>query len=116
MVTSLPLLLKALQNHKYALNTTYGLPMNRSGGLIARSNLLRCDPIVFRNAPIKLGLYPFCLGAKGKKPAKRILQFHSYIEDHLKELKLDFDCKHLAYTTHFESLEELTYHLVDMYC
>ncbi|KAJ5491931.1 Zinc finger C2H2 [Penicillium expansum] len=62
-------------------------------------------------------------GAKGKKPAKRMLQFvlsppkwHSHIEDHLKELKLDFDCKHPACTTHFETLEELTYHLVDTHC
>ncbi|KAJ5193197.1 hypothetical protein N7449_009339 [Penicillium cf. viridicatum] len=87
------------------------------------SDLLRCDPMNFRNAPIKPGLYPFCLGTKREKPSKRMFQFilsppkwHSHIEDHLKRLKLDFNCKHPACSTSFRSLEELTYHLVDTYC
>ncbi|KAJ6001624.1 zinc finger protein [Penicillium canescens] len=86
-------------------------------------DLLRCDPMIFRNAPIKPGLCPFCLGAKREKPSKRMFQFvlsppkwHSHIEDHLKELKHDFDCKHPACSTTFKSLEELTYHLVDTHC
>jgi carbonic anhydrase len=86
-------------------------------------DLLRCDPMIFRNAPIKPGLCPFCLGVRREKPSKRMFQFvlsppkwHSHIEDHLKELKLDFDCKHPACSTTFRSLEELTYHLVDTHC
>ncbi|KAJ5185810.1 hypothetical protein N7491_006318 [Penicillium cf. griseofulvum] len=112
MVISLPLLFKVLQN----LVWIYGNEDHCQEHLNNPSDLLRCNPITFRNAPIKLGLYPFYLGAKGKNPSKRILQFHSYIEDYLKELKLDFDCKHPAYSTSFRSLEELTYHLVDTHC
>ncbi|KAJ5202330.1 Zinc finger C2H2 [Penicillium cf. viridicatum] len=69
---------------KSALNITYGLPINRNRRVIARSILI---------------IQTICS--------------HSHIEDHLKRLKLDFNCKYPAYSTSFRSLEELTYYLVN---
>ncbi|KAJ5490174.1 hypothetical protein N7453_010999 [Penicillium expansum] len=68
------------------------------------ADLLRCDPLVFRNAPVKPGLCPFCLGDNSKLPSKRIFQFVPSPS---------------AWHLHIEvcqSLEELTYHLTDTHC
>ncbi|KAJ5391853.1 hypothetical protein N7509_007343 [Penicillium cosmopolitanum] len=37
--------------------------------------LLRCDPLMFRSAPIKAGFCPFCLGNKHLDLSKRMTQF-----------------------------------------
>lgn len=88
--------------------------------LEAPGDLLRCDPLVFRNAPIKPGFCPFYLGNSCMSPSKRMLQFvvsppewHSHIDKHLKGLTSDYDCKHPACSTRIKTLEELTYHLSD---
>ncbi|KAJ5741093.1 Zinc finger C2H2 [Penicillium malachiteum] len=87
------------------------------------SELLRCDPLIFRNAPIKAGLCPFCLGSEFAPPSTRMRQFilsppqwHSHIEAHLDAVKLDFNCKHPACSTNFQSLDQLTHHLIDVHC
>lgn len=78
---------------------------------------------MFRNAPIKAGFCPFCLGNKKRLASKRMIQFvtsssewYSHIEDHLKELGENFRCEHPACSLNFDSLEALTYHLMDTHC
>ncbi|KAJ5215829.1 uncharacterized protein N7498_002236 [Penicillium cinerascens] len=87
------------------------------------NGLLRCDPLIFRNAPIKARFCPFCLGNKKLLPSKRMIQFvvsslewYSHIEDHLNELKENFHCEHLACLLKFDSLEALTCYLTDTHC
>jgi carbonic anhydrase len=84
--------------------------------------LLRCDPLMFRNAPIKGGLCPFCLGNKSLKPSRRVAQFvisapdwHNHVESHLAGLN-KFQCKYPACQIDFESRELLIYHLANAHC
>ncbi|KAJ5478450.1 hypothetical protein N7530_003959 [Penicillium desertorum] len=85
--------------------------------------LLRCDPLVFRNTPIKAGFCPFCFGNKTLCPSKRMVQFfisppewHNHVEAHLSQLDGNFKCGHPACLVDFERMEELTYHLIDTHC
>lgn len=79
--------------------------------------LLRCEPIVFRNALVKAGFCPFCLGEKDLA-SRRLRQFidkskwHNHIESHLKDLT-DFSCRHPACLVRHESLSDLEQHLWD---
>ncbi|KAJ5602036.1 hypothetical protein N7510_011570 [Penicillium lagena] len=87
--------------------------------------LLRCDPLMFRNAPIKAGFCPFCLGNANLPPAKRMNQFiidrakwHSHVEAHLAKVK-EYDyyhCDHPACSKKFENFHDLVLHLVDTHC
>jgi carbonic anhydrase len=78
---------------------------------------------MFRNAPIKAGFCPFCLGNKKLCPSKRMVQFfisppewHTHVEAHLSQLNGSFRCEHPACLLDFGSTEELTYHLIDTHC
>lgn len=81
--------------------------------------LFRCDPLIFRNAPIKAGYCPFCLGNENLEIKCRMQQFldkskwHCHIDDHLQTLVNDFNCKHLGCSTNITSLSELINHLWD---
>ncbi|KAJ5737900.1 Zinc finger C2H2 [Penicillium malachiteum] len=104
---------------KYMDNVIYGLRAKE----INAADLLRCDPLIFPNAPIKAGLCPFCLVSKSAPASRRMRQFvtsppqwHSHIKGHLEAVELNFDCKHPACSTSFESLDQLTYHLIDVHC
>lgn len=84
--------------------------------------LLRCDLLMFRNAPIKAGFCPFCLGNKYYTPSRRMVQFitsapewYDHIEFHLAHLT-NFRCRHPACQLQFDSKEHLIYHLMDTHC
>ena len=79
--------------------------------------LLRCDPLIFRNALVKPGYNT------AQSSPRRMEQFvtdrrkwYNHIEGHLKELTGDFSCHHPACSLEFESLKELRHHLVDVHC
>lgn len=84
--------------------------------------LLRCDPLMFRSAPIKAGFCPFCLGNKHLDPSKRMTQFvtnrsewYAHIQFHVAGLTR-FECKHPACQLDFNSQELLIHHLIDAHC
>ncbi|KAJ5110899.1 hypothetical protein N7532_001434, partial [Penicillium argentinense] len=86
------------------------------------TTLLRCDPLIFRNAPIKAGFCPFCLGNKDLSSSRRMFQFiisppawHSHIQGHLTELN-SFKCTHPACLLDFDDKELLIFHLMDTHC
>ncbi|KAJ5768157.1 hypothetical protein N7533_000740 [Penicillium manginii] len=84
--------------------------------------LLRCDPLMFRNAPIKAGLCPFCLGNKHLGLSKRMTQYatsrsewYAHIQSHVIGLTR-FECKHPACQLNLKSQELLIHHLMDAHC
>ena len=92
------------------------------GHLQRPDTLLRCDPLVFRNAPIKAGFCPFCLGNKNLGPSRRMTQYvtdrskwYAHIQAHIMGLT-KFECKHPACQLNLESRELLIHHLVDAHC
>ncbi|EED21202.1 conserved hypothetical protein [Talaromyces stipitatus ATCC 10500] len=81
--------------------------------------LVRCDPIIFRNALVKAGYCPFCLGDNDQDANSRVRQFidkskwHDHIESHLESLTVDFTCCHPACSMNCDSLSDLVQHLWD---
>jgi carbonic anhydrase len=88
------------------------------------SELLRCDPIIFRNCPVKPGYCPFCLGNTSLGPIRRMEQYldmsksYDHVHSHLshRDLSGEFHCRHPACTQGYGSLTELAYHLEDVHC
>jgi hypothetical protein len=85
--------------------------------------LLRYDPLVFRNVPVKPGYCCFCLGNTRQSAPKRMEQFvtdrskwYDHIEGHLTELGRDSSCPHPACCVEFESVQDLRHHLMDVHC
>ncbi|RAQ76875.1 hypothetical protein COH21_008703 [Aspergillus flavus] len=91
--------------------------------LISSHNLLRCDPIIFRNAPVKAGFCPFCLGEEIMSPRKRMTQYldrsewYKHVQSHLspKALSGMFHCRHPACQENIQTLENLECHLRDVH-
>ena len=85
--------------------------------------LIRCDPIMFRNAPVKAGLCPFCLGEEIIGPCRRMTQYldrsdwYSHIQSHLSHEALSgmFHCRHPACYEDFQSVGDLECHLRDIH-
>jgi hypothetical protein len=82
--------------------------------------LLRCDPLMFRNAPVKAGYCPFCLGNTDLQPQQRMRQFiidrsewYNHIESHFQEFEDECGCSHPACQTQYDNLGDLHYHLWD---
>jgi hypothetical protein len=66
------------------------------------TDLLRCDPLIFRNVPVKAGYCPFCLGKTHDEPCQRMRQFtdpvkwYDHIDAHLANIKdNNYTCRHL---------------------
>ncbi|KAE8383866.1 hypothetical protein BDV26DRAFT_277092 [Aspergillus bertholletiae] len=86
--------------------------------------LLCCDPIIFRNAPVKAGLRPFCLGDEIIGPWKHMTQYldcsewYRYVQSYLsyKALSGMFHCRYPACQEDFEGLTDLEYYLCDVHC
>ncbi|PYI00196.1 hypothetical protein BO71DRAFT_455086 [Aspergillus ellipticus CBS 707.79] len=83
------------------------------GHLQRPAELLRCDPLIFRNAPVKPGYCPFCLGDTTRSFSCRM---EHHIEGHLNRIKGNFFCGHPACSVKFENLNELRHHLTDVHC
>jgi hypothetical protein len=72
--------------------------------LIARHRVRACYIIIFHNAPVKVGLCPFCLGDEVLGPVRRMQQFldraewYKHIEPHLsaKARSGELNCSHPA--------------------
>ncbi|KAF7169446.1 hypothetical protein CNMCM6106_004351 [Aspergillus hiratsukae] len=68
------------------------------------SELLRCDPIIFRNCPVKPGYCPFCLGNPSLGPIRQMEQYldmskwYDHVHSHLSHLSGEFHCRHPACT------------------
>jgi hypothetical protein len=82
--------------------------------------LLRCDPLIFRNFPVKPGYCCFCLGNTRQSASKRMEQYvtdrskwYDHIEGHLNKLGCDFSCSHPACCVEFGNIKDLRHHLVD---
>ncbi|KAL3467666.1 hypothetical protein BJX64DRAFT_299023 [Aspergillus heterothallicus] len=86
--------------------------------------LLRCDPIIFRNCPVKPGYCPFCLGNRRLGPARRMKQYlnttqwYRHLGSHLTDdfLSDSFRCRHPACTEKYWSMKDLVCHLEDVHC
>jgi len=85
--------------------------------------LLRCDPLIFRNFPVKPGYCCFCLGNTRQSASKRMEQYvtdrskwYDHIECHLNKLGCDFSCSHPACCVEFQNVKDLRDHLVDVHC
>ncbi|KAL3439835.1 hypothetical protein BJX65DRAFT_291535 [Aspergillus insuetus] len=86
--------------------------------------LLRCDPIIFRNCPVKPGYCPFCLGNRHLGPARRMKQYlnttqwYRHLGSHLTDdfLSGSFRCRHPACTEKYWSKKDLVCHLEDVHC
>ncbi|GFF96465.1 conserved hypothetical protein [Aspergillus lentulus] len=106
-----------------ASSAIYGSRVSRNGPITAKG-LLRCDLILFRNAPAKAAYCPFCLGDKPLNPPKRMEHFldrpawFAHVGSHLSWQALDgrFHCRHPACALQLDSLTELEYHLKDVRC
>lgn len=91
------------------------------GHLDSPTDLLRCDPLLHQNTPVKSGWCPFCLGRHRLRPSQKMKGYldrsiwYKHIKDHLKGLK-SFNCDHPACCKTFENTEELQYHLTDVHC
>ncbi|KAL2808658.1 hypothetical protein BJX63DRAFT_424461 [Aspergillus granulosus] len=87
-------------------------------------NLIRCDIIIFHNAPVKAGLCPFCLGDEVLGPVRRMQQFldraewYKHIESHLsaKARSGELNCSHPACRIKFDEIDKLRFHLEDIHC
>ena len=113
-----------------AMSVQYSSTAGISGNSTAKTTsaapgrLLRCDPIIFQNCPVKPGYCPFCLGNLNLSPIQRMEQYldmskwYDHVQGHLSYRKLlgKFHCRHPACTEVYGPLMELACHLEDTHC
>ncbi|KAL4925801.1 uncharacterized protein BDV17DRAFT_283674 [Aspergillus undulatus] len=86
--------------------------------------LVRCDPIRHRNALIRPGRCPFCLGDGRLDPRQRTKQYfdtsnwYKHVQSHFSDEALsgEFYCRHPACDEDFRSPLELYWHVEDLHC
>lgn len=85
---------------------------------------LRCDLLIFRQAPVYAGCCPFCLGQSNLPASQRLYQFFNrfrwqeHVQSHIRALRdaKTTNCPHPQCIIPFDSVQDLQHHLQDVHC